>query len=85
VGAYALIQGPRPYTLSRGLNDSPVGLAAWIVDKFPAWSDCGGDVENSFTRDELLTNVTLYWVTETIGSSFLPYGPRCPAAGISPL
>jgi microsomal epoxide hydrolase len=72
-GAYALIQGTRPYTLARGLNDSPVGLASWIVDKFHAWSDCDGDLEKSFTKDELLTNVTLYWVTGTIGSSFLPY------------
>jgi len=72
-GAYALIQGTRPYTLACGLNDSPAGLASWIVDKFHAWSDCHGDVERSFTKDELLTNVTLYWVTETIGSSFLPY------------
>jgi len=72
-GAYALIQGTRPYTLSKALNDSPAGLAAWIVDKFYAWSDCHGDVETKFTKDELLTNVTLYWVTETIGSSFLPY------------
>jgi len=72
-GAYALIQGTRPCTLARGLNDSPAGLASWIVDKFHAWSDCHGDVERSFTKDELLTNVTLYWVTGTIGSSFLPY------------
>jgi hypothetical protein len=72
-GAYALIQGARPYTLAPGLNDSPAGLASWIVDKFHAWSDCDVDVEKSFTKDELLTNVTLYWVTETIGSSFLPY------------
>lgn len=72
-GAYALIQGTRPYTLARGLNDSPVGLASWIVDKFHEWSDCAGNVENAFTKDELLATVTLYWVTETIGSSFLPY------------
>jgi microsomal epoxide hydrolase len=72
-GAYALIQGTRPYTLAKALNDSPAGLAAWIVDKFHAWSDCNGDVESKFTKDELLANVTLYWVTETIGSSFLPY------------
>lgn len=72
-GAYALIQGTRPYTLARALNDSPAGLASWIVDKFHAWSDCDGDVETAFTKDELLTNVTLYWVTGTIGSSFLPY------------
>jgi microsomal epoxide hydrolase len=72
-GAYALIQGTRPYTLGRGLLDSPTGLAAWIVDKFRAWSDCGGDVEARFTKDELLTNVMIYWVTGTIESSFLPY------------
>jgi pimeloyl-ACP methyl ester carboxylesterase len=72
-GAYALIQGTRPYTLAWGLNDSPIGLAAWIIDKFQAWSDCDGDVKKRFTKDELLTNVTLYWFTSTIDSSFLPY------------
>ena len=72
-GAYALIQGTRPYTLARGLNDSPAALASWIVDKFHAWSDCHGDVESRFTKDELLTNIFLYWATETVGSSFLPY------------
>jgi microsomal epoxide hydrolase len=50
-----------------------VGLAAWIVEKFRSWSDCGGDVERRFTRDELLTNVMIYWVTGAIGSSFWPY------------
>jgi pimeloyl-ACP methyl ester carboxylesterase len=82
-GAYALIQGTRPYTLAAALNDSPVGLASWIVDKFQAWSDCDGDVEKSFTKDELLTNVTLYWVTETIGSSFLPYADFTNAGGLT--
>jgi pimeloyl-ACP methyl ester carboxylesterase len=72
-GAYAMIQGTRPQTLADSLNDSPVGLAAWLVEKFQRWSDCDGDVESRFTKDELLTNVTLYWATETIGSSFLPY------------
>jgi pimeloyl-ACP methyl ester carboxylesterase len=72
-GAYALIQGTRPYSLARGLNDSPVGLAAWIVEKFHRWSDCDGRIETRFTKDELLTNIMIYWVTETIGSSFLPY------------
>jgi pimeloyl-ACP methyl ester carboxylesterase len=72
-GAYALIQGSRPYTLAAALNDSPAGLAAWIVDKFYRWSDCDGDVETRFSKDELLTNITLYWATETIGSSFRPY------------
>src|SRR5207249_2729970 len=52
-----------------GLNDSPAGLAAWIVEKFRAWGDCDGEVERRFTRDELLTNVTLYWATETFASS----------------
>jgi pimeloyl-ACP methyl ester carboxylesterase len=72
-GAYAMIQGMRPQTLADGLNDSPAGLAAWLVEKYQRWSDCGGDVETRFTKDELLTNVTLYWLTETIASSFLPY------------
>ena len=71
--AYAMIQGTRPQTLADALNDSPVGLAAWLVEKFVRWSDCDGNVEKRFTKDELLTHVTLYWATETIGSSFLPY------------
>jgi pimeloyl-ACP methyl ester carboxylesterase len=73
---YASIQGTRPQTLAFALADSPVGLVAWIVEKFRNWSDCGGDVENSFTRDELLTNIMLYWVTGAIGSSFWPYYAR---------
>ena len=72
-GAYALIQGTRPLSLAPGLADSPVGLAAWMVEKFQRWSDCGGDLESRFSRDELLTNLTIYWVTKTIGSSFQPY------------
>ena len=67
--AYSAIQGTRPQTLGYGLNDSPVGLAAWIIDKFYAWSDCEGNIENSFTKDELLTNVMIYWTTQTITSS----------------
>lgn len=67
--AYGAIQGTRPLTLGYGLNDSPTGLAAWIVDKFWAWSDHGGKLENSFTKDELLTNITVYWVTESMPSS----------------
>ncbi len=72
-GAYAMIQGTKPQSLAYGLNDSPVGLAAWIVEKFRTWSDCNGDVETRFTKDELLTNITLYWATETINSSFRLY------------
>jgi microsomal epoxide hydrolase len=66
---YSAIQGTRPQTIGYALEDSPAGLAAWIVEKFRAWSDCGGDVERSFTKDQLLTNVTLYWVTATATSS----------------
>ena len=72
-GAYAHMHGTKPQTLSYGLNDSPVGLAAWIVEKYRTWSDCGGDVESRFTKDELLTTVTIYWVTQTIGSSTRMY------------
>lgn len=68
-GAYSRIQGTRPQTLAYGLNDSPVGLAGWIVEKFRVWSDCQGDVERVFSKDELLTNIMIYWVTETINSS----------------
>lgn len=72
-GAYGEIQATRPQTVAYGLNDSPAGLLAWIVEKFRAWSDCGGDLESRFTKDELLTTVTIYWVTETIGSSMRRY------------
>ena len=68
-GAYAAVQSTKPQTLAYGLNDSPAGLAAWIVEKFRAWSDCGGDVEKRFSKDELLTNLTIYWATRTIHSS----------------
>jgi epoxide hydrolase len=66
---YSAIQGTKPQTLGYALDDSPTGLAAWIVEKFRAWSDCGGDVERSFTKDQLLTNITLYWLTRTATSS----------------
>jgi pimeloyl-ACP methyl ester carboxylesterase len=72
-GAYSMLQSTKPQTAAYGLNDSPVELAAWIVEKFRSWSDCGGDVETRFTKDELLTNLTLYWVTQTINSSFRLY------------
>jgi microsomal epoxide hydrolase len=66
---YSVIQGTKPQTVGYGLDDSPAGLAAWIVEKFRAWSDCGGDVERSFTKDQLLTNISLYWLTRTATSS----------------
>ncbi len=70
---YQAIQGTKPQTLGYGLNDSPAGLAAWIVEKFRTWSDCGGDVESRFTKDELLTNIMIYWATQTINSSVRLY------------
>ncbi|GFP76450.1 epoxide hydrolase family protein [Clostridium fungisolvens] len=68
-GAYMSIQSTKPQTLACGLSDSPVGLAAWIIEKFRAWSHCEGDLSKSFSKDELLTNIMIYWVTNTIGSS----------------
>jgi pimeloyl-ACP methyl ester carboxylesterase len=73
---YQAIQGTRPQTLAFGLTDSPAGLAAWIAEKFRAWSDCGGRIENAISRDELLANLSLYWFTGAIGSSFWPYYAR---------
>ena len=70
---YQQIQGTKPQTLGYGLNDSPAGLAGWIVEKFRTWSDCDGDVERRFTKDELLTNIMIYWITETINSSVRLY------------
>lgn len=68
-GAYASLQTTKPQTISYALSDSPVGLAGWIVEKFRAWSDCDGEIEKSFTKDELLTNLMIYWATGTISSS----------------
>lgn len=87
--AYQRIQGTRPQTLGYGLNDSPVGLAAWIVEKYRTWCDCGGDPEAVFTKDELLTTVMIYWVTETATSAaryyyegmHLPEPPYVPVEG----
>ena len=66
---YQWIQGTKTQTLAYGLNDSPAGLAAWIVEKFRTWSDCSGDIERRFSKDQLLTNIMIYWVTESINSS----------------
>lgn len=72
-GAYASIQSTKPLSLAYGLNDSPAGLCAWIVEKFNAWGDHQGNIENSFSKDELLANVSLYWFTKTIYSSMRMY------------
>jgi pimeloyl-ACP methyl ester carboxylesterase len=66
---YAHEQGTKPQTLGVALNDSPAGLLAWIVEKFRTWSDCDGHPENCYTRDQLITNVMLYWATQTSASS----------------
>lgn len=66
---YQAIQGSKPQSLAYALNDSPAGLAGWVVEKFRTWSDCGGDLESAISRDDLLTNLTTYWVTGTAGSS----------------
>ena len=70
---YGAIQSTRPQTVGYGLNDSPAGLAAWVLEKWRAWADSGGDLENTFTPDFLLTVVTLYWVTQTITPSMRDY------------
>ena len=72
-GGYSHLQSTKPQTLAYGLNDSPVGLAAWLLEKYRAWSDCGGELETSFSKDELLTQISLYWFTQTIGSSVRYY------------
>ncbi len=72
-GAYSNIQSTKPQTLAYGLNDSPVGLCAWIMEKFNAWSDNDGNIYNVFSKDELLANVTLYWITQSIHSSMRIY------------
>jgi pimeloyl-ACP methyl ester carboxylesterase len=77
---YAFEQSTKPQTLGVALNDSPAGLLAWIVEKFRAWSDCGGDPETVFTRDQMITNAMLYWVTETMTSSVRLYWERQHAA-----
>lgn len=73
-GYHLVPQGRAPDALSPGLNDSPAGLAAWLVEKYRSWSDCGGDVERRFSKDQLCDLLTIYWVTGTIGSSLRLYG-----------
>ena len=70
---YSYIQRTKPQSLAYGLDDSPAGLAAWIIQRWRDWSDCNGDIERRFSKDELLTNVMIYWVTKTIATSFLFY------------
>lgn len=71
--AYAMEHSSKPQTLAHALNDSPAGLASWILEKFRTWSDCDGDLDAVYDRDDLLTNLTVYWATQTIGSSMRLY------------
>ena len=68
-GAYMSIQSTKPQSIAYGLSDSPAGLAGWIIEKFRDWSDCNGDLQRRFTFDDLLTNVMIYWISNTIGST----------------
>ena len=72
-GGYQHEQSTRPLTLSYGLTDSPAGLLAWITEKYRAWSDCGGDLPARFSDYFVLTQASLYWFTNSIGTSFRPY------------
>jgi pimeloyl-ACP methyl ester carboxylesterase len=72
-GAYAMIQGTKPATLAVGLNDSPAGLASWILEKFQKWGDTGGDPLNAFELEDLATILSVYWFSQSIGSSVRLY------------
>lgn len=79
---YFLEQSTKPQTIGYALDDSPVGLAAWIVEKFRSWCDCNGDIEKKFSKDDLLANVTLYWVTQSGASSARIYYENLRATGL---
>jgi pimeloyl-ACP methyl ester carboxylesterase len=85
---YGIVQGTRPQTLTYGLTDSPVGQLAWIAEKFQAWTDHDGDPASAISRDVLLTNVSIYWFTRTVGSSarlyFEYYQAALGGAGATP-
>jgi len=70
---YVEIHSTKPQTLAYALTDSPVGLLGWIVEKFQDWTDCDGFLENAVTRDEVLTDVMLYWVSGNVGASMRLY------------
>ena len=83
-GFHLFVQGGGPDALAVGLEDSPVGLAAWLVDKYRRWSDCDGEVERRFSKDEVCDLLTLYWATGTIASRFASTRPRRATAGAGP-
>ena len=79
-GAFNMIQSTKPQTLGYALNDSPVGLASWMIEKFYAWSDHDGNIERSLTKDELITNIMIYWVSQSINSSIRVYAENARAS-----
>jgi pimeloyl-ACP methyl ester carboxylesterase len=81
-GAYAMVQSTKPQTISYSLTDSPVGLAAWIMDRFHFWTD--GKIEDKFSKDELLTNIMIYWVTGNIASSIRGYRLEMTSPSLTP-
>lgn len=81
---YVAIQSTKPQTLSYGLNDSPVGLLSWIAEKFYAWTDNDGSLEDAVARDGLLTNVAIYWFTATAGSAARLYRESITSGAVSP-
>lgn len=72
-GAYAMLHSTKPQTQAYGLNDSPTGLASWIVEKFNSWRTPGGTIDDHFTKDDLLTNIMIYWISQSINSSMRTY------------
>jgi epoxide hydrolase len=82
---YQEIQSTKPQTLGQALSDSPIGLASWIIEKWYGWSDHDGDLEKVFTKDELLTNIMIYWVTNSGASSArIYYESRHMLGGLAP-
>jgi microsomal epoxide hydrolase len=83
-GGYAAVQMTQPRSLAAGLNDSPIGLASWIVDRFHSWCDFDGSLYDAVSKDDLLTNITLYWLTQTIGSSIFNYYAEAQSPSLGP-
>jgi microsomal epoxide hydrolase len=82
---YQQIQGTKPQSLGYGLTDSPAGLAAWLLEKFRTWTDCGGDVETALSTEQMLTDITIYWVTNTISSSMRLYYETMKSGAFGPI
>ncbi|KQW05884.1 hypothetical protein ASC66_13130 [Leifsonia sp. Root4] len=83
--SYAAIQAARPDSLAAGLSDSPSGLAAWLIEKYREWSDCDGRLDSAIDRTTLMDIITLYWVTNSISSSFLPYRDDAASPSLPPV